>query len=293
MAAGRQLFPLRTMGQNIVALPVMFTTDAAGAVVDTTSPGNGATVIKVPATTGQYRILLGRDDTRPDRYKSLLHCEPGISSSDFYAVRLLDEDVEGTTPYVDLQVGVPSPSFVVSLGAPVAASANGAHAAVAGNAAADLFPGPYTDPAQARCLSVTFAAGWDGGDVTLVGTDQFGDAATEVVGSVPGSTIDTAICFATITSATKAAVGAAADAASVGWGDKIALLAPLSDPNGVLLCDDVVEVAPVFDDVNHGVATITATNGARVFKAIANFAADPVAANAVSATIGVTLWLEG
>ena len=78
MPAGRMPLPLHSMAHGAVVVPVVFTTDAAGAVVDFNSPGNACTVIKVPATTGQYRILLGRSDTLPDRYKSLLLSQQSI-----------------------------------------------------------------------------------------------------------------------------------------------------------------------------------------------------------------------
>jgi hypothetical protein len=280
------------MGSGIVALPIAFTTDAAGAVVTTTVPGNCATVIKVPATTGRYRILLGRTADRPDRYKSLYHCEPGISSTNYYGIRLRDEDVAGVTPYVEIEVGVPSPSFVVSLGVPDAAAVDSVHAALAGTAAV-AFPGPITNPDVPRVVSATFAAGWDGGDITVVGTDAFGAAQTETLVAVAGTTVTGAAIFATVTSITKSLVGVAADAVTIGCGDVLGLPAPLSDAVGILLCDDVVEVAPTFDATEHSVAVITATDGVNLYKAAANFAADPVAADPVSATIGATLWLEG
>ena len=113
--------------------------------------------------------------------------------------------------------------FAESLGAPAAKGTTDVHAGFAGNDASNDFPGPFTDPDVPRNLRVDFAAAWDGGNVTVVGVDQFGAAVTEVFTASAGSTVVGTKIFAGVTSATKGAVGAAADAASIGTGDKLGL----------------------------------------------------------------------
>lgn len=91
------------------------------------------------------------------------------------------------------------------------------HAAYAGNQASASFPGPFTNPTHAQRACVRFNASWDGGDVTLTGTDEAGAALVVTVGAVANATIVTEEYFATITAATKGAVGVNAATASIGY----------------------------------------------------------------------------
>lgn len=104
-----------------------------------------------------------------------------------------------------------------------AKSATAVHAAYAGNNATNAFPGPITNPAIPRNLSAVAAAGYDGGILTIVGTNQFGQAQTEQITPVAGSTVYGTKIFATVASITKATVGGNAAAVSVGTGDLIGL----------------------------------------------------------------------
>ncbi len=56
----------------------------------------------------------------------------------------------------------------------------GMHAAYAASAAS-LFPGAYTQPLYPQRVCARYAAGWDGGAITFVGTDTNGTALTEVL----------------------------------------------------------------------------------------------------------------
>jgi len=104
---------------------------------------------------------------------------------------------------------------------PLAKSANSVAANLASNAATAFTIS--ASPVTPRNLRVTFAALWDGGNVVVVGTDQFGQAATETFTSAPGTVVVGTKIFATVASATKTAVGATANAASIGTGDKLGL----------------------------------------------------------------------
>ncbi len=90
-------------------------------------------------------------------------------------------------------------------------------AALAGNAAGAALT-LSANPLAAQPISVIFAAGWDGGDITITGTAiaDRGDPLTlsvytEVVASAPGTTVETTRPFATVTAASKSAVGATAN----------------------------------------------------------------------------------
>ena len=163
---------------------------------------------------------------------------------------------------------------VRNLGTPATASTTAVHAGFAGNDASNDFPGPFTNPDVPRSVTVTFAAGWDGGNVTVSGQDGFGNALAVVVASNPAGTSETDEVFATVTSATKSAVGVAADAASIGtgtklgWGSSPGIMTGFAV--GILSVDGVTEAATW--DANgaagrQGVTPTTAPNGAHAYRA--------------------------
>jgi len=94
----------------------------------------------------------------------------------------------------------------------------------AGNSATNTFPTLVQPTATngPRNIEITFAAAWDGGNVALVGTDKDGNAVTETITASAGTTVKGLRVFAALTSATKGAVGAAADTAQLFWGNKTA-----------------------------------------------------------------------
>jgi len=91
-------------------------------------------------------------------------------------------------------------------------------AALAANAAAAFLSLTFVGPSN---IEVVFAAAWDGGNVTLTGTDAAGAAQTETITAVAGSTVKGNKVFGTLTSAVKAAVGATANTARLYNGNKI------------------------------------------------------------------------
>lgn len=87
--------------------------------------------------------------------------------------------------------------------------------ALAANSGSNNFTN-VTNPDVCRAPRVTFGAGWDGGNVTLNGTDCSGAALNGiVVVAVANATITSEYAFLTLTSATKATVGASAATAQI------------------------------------------------------------------------------
>lgn len=152
---------------------------------------------------------------------------------------------------------------VISLGAPAAAGA-AVHAAVPGTDP-NVFPGPFTDPDVPRTVDVTYGVGYDGGDVTIVGTDQFGNAQTEVNVAVASSTVAGAKIFKTVTAISKATVGASGATAAPVTGPILGIAAQLSSATGNVLFADGVTEAGTFDATENSVDTTTAPDGSTVF----------------------------
>lgn len=121
---------------------------------------------------------------------------------------------------------------VVNLVNVAAKSATSVHGTIYGDAAADAghayttVTTAITPPAVPRNLRCTFGADWDGGDVIITGTDQFGAAATETFTGTADSVQVGLVIFKTVTSIRKAAVGTgthATNTLTVGTGDKLAI----------------------------------------------------------------------
>lgn len=133
---------------------------------------------------------------------------------------------------------------------------------VAAGAAAILAAAP-------RNVRATFGAAWDGGDVTVTGTDQFGAAQTEVLAAVAGQVVVGTKVFKTVTGLAKAAVGVgthATNTVTVGTGDKLACgTARLANPFTQLLTDGVSESA-VVDATASAFTPNTAPNGAHDYQ---------------------------
>jgi hypothetical protein len=125
-----------------------------------------------------------------------------------------------------------------------AVATTGIHAAYAGNNATNLLPGPITQPTIPRGLAFGFGAAWDGGNITVVGIDPFGNAATEVVVANPGSNRQTAKVYASITSMTKGAVGASADAVTCGPGSMIGIAERATNSGGLCVVYHFVANVP-------------------------------------------------
>ena len=142
---------------------------------------------------------------------------------------------------------------------PVAANNTGVHAAVAANAV-NTFPGPIGSiESWGRTLQVVFAASWDGGNVIVSSTDQFGHAFEETFVSAPGTTVQGEKVHRVVTGIRKTAVGATANTASVGIGPGIGV--PFSFTRGQEFVDGVAELATL-GATYYAFTPATAANGA-------------------------------
>ncbi len=128
-------------------------------------------------------------------------------------------------------------------------------------------------------LGVTFGTNWDGGDVTLTGVDQFGDPVVEVLTGGEG-TRKTQACFASISAASKSAVGVDAATASIGTQNLLGLGVHVagsddSSANGLVFEDGIATAISTFwiasddsEDQPNSVEPGNAPNGSRVYQVI-------------------------
>jgi hypothetical protein len=173
--------------------------------------------------------------------------------------------------------GAPSHAKLFLFDAPLAPDADAVHGGYAadeddggdpaGNAPA--FTGDFTNPDVPRTLTVTFGDGWDGGDVEVFGTSQFGEAISEVFGEDSDATAEGERVFATVTGATKAALGSSSAVATIGTGTALGIPEPLADDVAVLWADGTAEAGAL--DVEHSsVDPTTPPDDAAVFTLLAN-----------------------
>lgn len=136
---------------------------------------------------------------------------------------------------------------IVDLGVPDIADVDVIHAAILATDAGS----PYnadTQPDVPRNLTCDFAALWDGGDITITGTDQFDSVVSEVFADNPGFQVVGTKIFKTIAALgiAKELVGSQAVAVTVGIGDKLGIT-PATAVKGVLLVDGVSKTGATWD----------------------------------------------
>ena len=141
--------------------------------------------------------------------------------------------------------------------------------ALAGGINGNAFPGAFTNPAYPRNLSCVAAAGYDGGAVTITGTDPADAALEETITPTPGGTEYGVKLFKTVTSALKAAVGVDAAAVSIGTGDKLWVGADVASAFGMLAVAGTHEAVTV--DATYDAFTPTsAPDGTKDFTLLVN-----------------------
>lgn len=139
---------------------------------------------------------------------------------------------------------------------------------LAGNDAGNAFAA-QTNPAHGRTLQVTFAAGWDGGDVTMDVTDQFGNVTPTTFASAPGTTVQSPGCVVSYANAQKTLVGAAADTATIEDGPILAVPTELENTDALLFCDGVAE-AVTMENAESGFTPTTPPDGVHDYVIIYN-----------------------
>ena len=161
-------------------------------------------------------------------------------------------------------------------GKPDAASVNSVHLNFNSAVANPIITG-ITNPADlgavgfggcARACSVTGAAGWDGGDVTLNGLDIRGNAVSELfkVVDIAGFTKPGVQVFAKVLSITHSLVGAGVLLASVGVGDKLGFAqgGPCFGP-AVIFVTGVGELPAALDHTYQSVTPTSVPNAAKTY----------------------------
>jgi hypothetical protein len=90
------------------------------------------------------------------------------------------------------------------------------------NSPVGSIPGPYVNPSRPQRVSVLYPAWWDGGSITVSGTNLHGGAISETIPApIPKSKDDTIVGekeFATVSAAKKSAQGSTTGQAGIGYG---------------------------------------------------------------------------
>lgn len=158
-------------------------------------------------------------------------------------------------------------AFIVA--APTASLLNNVHAGHAASAG-NTFSGSPTSPDVPRSLQVEMATGWDGGDVTVTGTNQFDLAVSEVF-TTGSNVIRTGVkVFKTVTSIAKATVGASGAIATVGTGDKLGIVGVLSSATGGILFTNNGAIPATLDITYQGFTPSVVADGVFIYALFAN-----------------------
>lgn len=131
------------------------------------------------------------------------------------------------------------------------------------------FPGAFNAIDVPRNIKIVCDNLYDGGDITIDGTDIDDNVIQEILTPLGGggTTLGTKV-FKTVTAATQAALGAGGVSASIGTGNKLGLSKAPTAINGVLAVDGINEVG-TWDDTadSWGVTPTNIPNGARLYVA--------------------------
>lgn len=156
-------------------------------------------------------------------------------------------------------------------GTPALGVVDDTHLAVFADDAAAAFPGPFTNPDVPRTIVASFEAAWDGGDITIHGTNQFAAVTSEVLVANPGGTTVSLNAYATITAAEKNVVpGLVHKYVKLGRGDALGIPATTSGSIGILAVTGVTEAATFNSTYNTVLASVSTPNGARTYSVFVN-----------------------
>lgn len=265
---GQYSYPMRAAVPGVIALPFSFETDGAGAVTVATATGEGYTVA---AATGRGRYTF----TLTGRYKELLAGTESLafgSSVQGVSGEIVDAVVNSATPTITVAAMQKLATVRMT---PAVLDLDGVHAAYAGDQAVnDMTVGIIGGhaaimTANPRNVTAAFAAAWDGGDIVFTGVEAItGLPVTETITAAAGTTVSSVNAYLEVTALAKTAVGAAADAVQIGYGDAMSMLAYLENNVVVSLVAAVPEANTVTGNL---VTATTATGAGAVFTHIGNF----------------------
>ena len=125
-------------------------------------------------------------------------------------------------------------------------------------------------PVTPRNLTVTFDGGWDGGDITISGLDQFGEHIVETFVGAGGVTRTGFFIFRVIGEVTKSAVGAKPAEVTVGTGAIFGATKKLANGTVIVFVDGIPEVPALVDTSNSTITTTTGPDGNKVFAFLLN-----------------------
>lgn len=120
------------------------------------------------------------------------------------------------------------------------------------------FPGVFTNPDVPRNVKCVFSGGWDGGDITITGTDMADAACVETIADTPGATVAGSKVFKTVTAAVCELLGAGGQTCSIGSGVKLGISGLPAKANGQVTRGGVDE--PCTWDITAQSVGITPTN---------------------------------
>jgi hypothetical protein len=149
-----------------------------------------------------------------------------------------------------------------------AANAVAVHAVVAADGA-NVFPGPFTDPAIPRVVQCDFSVTYDGGDVTVGGTNQFDEPITDVIVAVANTIVQGVKVFKTVTSASKTAVGTGGQTVDLETGIALGIQERVKNAAGILTADGVAEAVTI-DPVENKFVPATTPDGSVDFDLLCN-----------------------
>jgi len=265
-------FGAKSTRQGLMIVPVAFETGGGvGQVTAATAETADYIVSRKGAAVagdapGQFTFALKH------RHRALLGGQFTITmgtSTKTLVAEVVAADPSGNAPTVT--VAAVEPVSVVNLAAaPAALDTDAIVVSTLASAPNALVLVGAALPDVPRQILATFGAGWDGGDITIVGTDAItGEERTEVLASNPAGTRASVHGYSLITSITKGAVGGATTV-EIGINTVLSTGCYISDTGVKVTVDNVLEPATAVSVAGGLVTPTTAPNAARLFSVIGN-----------------------
>jgi hypothetical protein len=145
-----------------------------------------------------------------------------------------------------------------------------------------------TQPGHPVTLDVAFAAGWEGGNITVTGVGPSGRAVSETYTASPGSTVTGSKAFATVDASgiVNSAPSSTGDAATVQTGASLGLATEGVPTFIMLTVNGVAEAFAATDPANATFQPTTARDGTKTFEVWYSIAAPAMSTPATSGPYG-------